>query len=106
MEFISYVTWSLIIGIINLQRNGSRHYFHGSFLKLTVSISAPVMQILMSVSFENQILQDMKNYILVTAVVHAMTHRVTTCANANLVSKVMVKVTKDVSSYSQNMQLR
>ena len=98
MEFISYVTWSLIIGIINLQRNGSRHYFHGSFLKLTVSISAPVMQILMSVSFGNQILQDMKNYILVTAVVHAMTHRVTTCANANLVSKVMVKVTKDVSS--------
>lgn len=70
--------------------------------KLTVHI--PIMQMLMSASFENQILQGMTNSIHVAAVVHAMTLRVITNANAILGGEEMVKVTQDVSPYFQDMQ--
>lgn len=62
------------------------------------------MQILTSVSFENQILRGMKNNILVAVVAHAMTLWV--ISNANVISgeEEMEKVTKDASPYFQDMQ--
>lgn len=58
----------------------------------------------MNVSFANQIQQSMRNNILVALVAHAMTHKAITRANAILAAGDMVKVTKGVSSYFQDMQ--
>lgn len=62
------------------------------------------MQILMSVSFENQTLRFMKNNILVAVIANAMTYWVIMSANANLATGEMGKARKDAGLYFQDMQ--
>lgn len=68
-------------------------------------MSIPIMQTLMSAHSENQILQSMKNYIIVAAIANVVTQRVIMSANASVYIEEMVKVRMDAGRYFQDMQL-